>query len=220
VIQALAKKNKGLTRAEILKTGKFLTGGGITAILNELVESGFIEKTYPFEKKGKESLYRLADEFSLFYFKFMYGRKSNEKGRWLTNLATPGYMSWCGYAFENICLKHIEQIKKALQIGGVQSTAASWYKAGNNKDSGAQIDLLIDRADQCINICEMKFSTKPFTIDKKYAAELQNKLLVFRGHTNTRKVLLLTLITTYGLSDNMHKQQLTPSEITMESLFK
>jgi uncharacterized protein len=220
VIQALAKKNKGLTRAEILKTGKFLTGGGITAVLNELAESGFIEKTYPFEKKERERLYRLTDEFSLFYFKFMYGQKGNEKGQWLVKQGTLGYISWCGYAFENICLKHIVQIKKALQIGGVQSTAASWYKAGNNKESGAQIDLLIDRADQCINICEMKFSTKPFTIDKKYATELQNKLMVFREQTDTRKVLLLTLVTTYGLSDNMYKQQLAPTEITMEALFK
>ena len=220
VIQALAKKNKGLTRAEILKTGKFLTGGGITTVLNELAESGFIEKTYPFAKKEKESLYRLTDEFSLFYFKFMYGQKGNEKGQWLAKQGTPGYMGWCGYAFENICLKHIVQIKKALQIGGVQSTASSWYKAGSNKENGAQIDLLIDRADQCINICEMKFSAKPFTIDKKYAAELQNKLLVFRERTDTRKVLLLTLITTYGLSDNRYRQQLTPAEITMESLFE
>ena len=129
-------------------------------------------------------------------------------------------MSWCGYAFENICLKHIAQIKKALQIGGVQSSASSWYKAGNKEDTGAQIDLLIDRADRCINICEVKFSTKPLAIEKKNAAELQNKLLVFRQQTDTRKTLLLTLITTYGLADNKYSQQLAPTEITMESLFE
>jgi len=220
VIQALAKKNKGLTRTEILKVSKFLTGGGVTAVLNELAESGFIEKTYPFEKKEKDSLYRLTDEFSLFYFKFMYGQKGNEKGQWLIKQGTPAYMSWCGYAFENICLKHIAQIKKALQIGGVQSSASSWYKAGNKEDTGAQIDLLIDRADRCINICEVKFSTKPLAIEKKNAAELQNKLLVFRQQTDTRKTLLLTLITTYGLADNKYSQQLAPTEITMESLFE
>jgi AAA+ ATPase superfamily predicted ATPase len=219
VIQALAKKNKGLTRSEILKTGKLLTGGGITSVLNELTESGFVTKSYPFGKKEKESLYRLTDEFSLFYFKFMQNRKNNEKGQWLSQQATQTYVSWCGYAFENICLKHIVQIKKALQIGGVQSSESSWVKGRNAGGDGAQIDLLIDRADQCINICEIKFSTKPFSIDKKYAGELQNKLMAFRRYTNTRKTLFLTFITTYGLSDNEYRQQLADYEITMDSLF-
>ena len=216
VIHALAKKNKGLTRTEITKTGKLLTGGGLTTVLKELTESGFIEKTLPFEKKERDSLYRLTDEFSLFYFKFMQHQKGNEKGQWLARQATPAYLSWCGYAFENICLKHIVQIKRALQIGGVQSATSSWYMGG---DGGAQIDLLIDRADQCINLCEIKFSIKPFSIDKKYATELENKRMAFLSKTGTRKRLLLTFITTYGLADNTWKQQLADNEITMGALF-
>jgi len=116
-------------------------------------------------------------------------------------------------------LKHFLQIKRASQIGGVQSTQSSWLKAGNDKESGAQIDLLIDRADQCINICEMKFSTTLFTIDKRYANELRNRLIVFRQHTHPRKSLFLTLITTYGTADGTYKHQLIDNEITMESLF-
>ena len=216
VIQALARKNKGLTRAELLKTGKLLTGGGMTAVLKELTESGFIDKTFPFGKKERDSLYRLTDEFSLFYFKFMQNMKGNENGQWLSRQSTPGYISWCGYAFENICMKHIEQIKRALQIGGVQSTSSSWVSTGAN---GAQIDLLIDRADHCINICEIKFSVKPFSIDKKYAAALKNKLMVFRQQTDTRKTLLLTFITAYGLAENTYKEQLAGNEITMDALF-
>ncbi len=219
VIHALAKKNKGLTRGEILKAGKLLTGGGITSVLNELTESGFIQRTYPFGKKEKDSLYRLTDEFSLFYFKFIQNQRGNEKGQWLGRQATSAYLSWCGYAFENICLKHIEQVKKALQIGGVQSTESSWHESGSGHADGAQVDLLIDRADNCITICEIKFSTKPFIIDKKYAAELENKIAAFRRQANTRKTLLLTFITTYGLSDNAYKQQLADAEITMEALF-
>jgi len=219
IIHALAKKNKGLTRGEILKTGRLLTGGGITTVLNELTESGFIQKTYPFGKKEKDSLYRLTDEFSLFYFKFIQNRKPNEKGYWLSKHATQAYTSWCGYAFENICLKHIVQIKNALQIGGIQSAESSWHKTGSKDEDGTQIDLLIDRADQCINICEIKFSIKKFTIDKKYLAELQNKIAAFRTQTATRKTLLLTFITTYGLSDNASKQQIADAEITMESMF-
>ncbi len=217
VIQALTRKNKGLTRAELLKTGKFLTGGGITSVLKELTESGFIDRTYPFGKKERDSLYRLTDEFSLFYFKFMQNLKGNEKGQWLSRLSTPAYISWCGYAFENICLKHIVQIKKSLQIGGVQSTSSSWI--GSSGTNSAQIDLLIDRADHCINICEIKFSIKPFSIDKKYAAALENKLLIFRQQTGTRKTLLLTFITAYGLTNNAYREQLTDNEITMDALF-
>jgi hypothetical protein len=219
IVQALARKNKGLTRGEVLKAGKLITGGGITGVLNELTESGFVERIYPFGKKEKDSLYRLADEFSLFYFKFMQNQKGNEKGQWLSKQATQAYISWCGYAFENICLKHIAQIKRALQIGGVQSSASSWLKTGSNAENGTQIDLLIDRADQCINICEMKFSLQPLAIQKKYAGELQSKIEVFRRQTGTRKTLILTFITTYPMEDNIYKEQLADNEITMEALF-
>jgi len=220
VIQALAKKNKGLTRSEILKTGKLLTGGGVTEVLNELTESGFVSKVYPYGKKEKESLYHLTDEFSFFYFKFMQHPKGHEKGQWLSRQATQTYVSWCGYAFENICLKHIAQIKKALQIGGVQSTESSWVKGGDDSQNGTQIDLLIDRADQSINICEMKFSQSDFSIEKKYAAELENKVKIFKASTKTRKTLFLTMITTYGVKKNNYFTNLVHNEIVMSDLFE
>jgi hypothetical protein len=220
VIKALAQKAKGLTRSELLKTGRLLTGGGITTVLSELSESGFVEKVYPFENLEKNALYRLTDEFSLFYLKFMQQKKTSGKEQWTSQQQMQPYISWCGYAFENTCFKHVFQIKKALQVAGVQSAEYSWYKAGSSKEDGAQIDLLIDRADQCINICEMKFSTKPFTIDKKYATALQRKMQVFRQQSNTRKLLLLTFITTYGLTENDHSQQLADNEITMDALFE
>jgi uncharacterized protein len=219
VIQALARKNTGLTRGGILKTGKLLTGGNITNVLNELVESGFIQRTFPYGKKEKDSLYRLSDPFSLFYYKFMHSQKPYDKGQWIGRQATSGYLSWCGYAFENICFNHLNQIKNALQIGAVQSTASSWRQPGTSSEAGAQIDLLLDRADQCINICEIKFSTQPFLIDKKYARELEQKLAAFRQITGSRKTLFLTFITTYGLSDTIYKEQLADVEITMDALF-
>jgi AAA+ ATPase superfamily predicted ATPase len=219
VIQALARKNTGLTRSGILKTGKLLTGGNITNVLNELVESGFIQRTLPYGKKEKDSLYRLSDPFSLFYYKFMHTQKGNEIGQWISRQATAGYLSWCGYAFENICFSHLDQVKKALQIGAVQSTASSWRQTGTSSEPGAQIDLLLDRADQCINICEMKFSTQPFAIDKKYARELEQKLAAFRQNSRSRKTLFLTFITTYGLSDTIYKEQLADEDITMDALF-
>jgi hypothetical protein len=213
VIRALARKNKGLTRSEILATAKLLTGGSITTVLTELEESGFIQRTFPFGKKEKDSLFRLTDEYSLFYLKFMEKAGEHQFQR------TQAYAAWCGYTFENICIKHISQIKKTLQIGGVYTTISSWLQPGSESAAGAQIDLLIDRADHCINICEIKFSTVSFVIDKKYAESLQNKIQAFRRTTATKKTLFLTLITTYGVVDNDYKTQRVDAEVTMNSLF-
>lgn len=213
VIRALAQKNKGLTRSQILSGGKLLTGGAATTVLTELEESGFIQRIYPYGKKEKDSLFRLADEYSLFYLKFM--EKAGEQRPWQTS----AYKAWCGYAFENICFRHIHQIKNALQIGGVHTSISSWLKPGKGKNNGAQIDLIIDRADHCINICEMKFSGGPFVIDKKYAEVLQNKMLAFREATETRKTLFLTFISTYGVVDNEYRARRVDAEVTMELLF-
>ena len=218
VIKSLAKKNKGLTRSELLQTAKLITGGGISVVLNELLESGFIEKVYPYGKQERNAVFRLADEFSLFYLRYMQNRPVG-KNQWLSIITTPGYISWGGYAFENICFKHIQQIKRKLQIGGVQSTEYSWIKNGSKDQDGAQIDLLIDRADLTINICEMKFSTNRFTVTKSYANELRQKIMVFKQQTNSRKACLLTFITTYGLVENDYMQQLVDAQITMDALF-
>ena len=218
VIQALARKNKGITRKELLETGKITTGGGISGILDELTESGFIEKLNPLDNKKRDSIYRLTDEFSLFYMRFMKPGKI-QKGGWLAQADTPSYRTWCGYAFENICIKHSLQIKAALGIAGIQASILSWQVNGEENAGGAQIDMLIDRRDQTINLCEMKFSMTEFTIDKKYAGELENKTAAFRRDTETRKTLLLTLITTYGVRNNIYKQKLVDNEIKMEALF-
>jgi len=217
VIQSLAKKNKGLTRNELMSTGDLMTGGGLTAVLEELTESGFIEKTEPFNKKKKESLYRLVDEFSLFYLRFMKG--NNSKNDWLTISKTAKYVSWCGYAFENVCMKHIPQIKKALGISGINAAYGSWYRAGNKQAGGAQIDLLLDRSDNTIHICEIKFSIKQFVIDKRYDRLLHQRINAFRESISPGKGLLLAFITTCGVADNEYKLQLVDNDIRMESLF-
>jgi hypothetical protein len=148
------------------------------------------------------------------------GQQSYKKIGWSSMQKTPAYTAWGGYAFENICIKHVDQLKKALQIGGVYTTFSSWIQTGKGKDRGAQIDLVIDRADKCINICEMKFSTTPYLIDKKYANSLQNKVMQFRQSTQTNKTLFLTFITTYGVVDNDYKTQRVDAEVRMNSLFE
>lgn len=220
VIRALAGKSKGLNRNEIIKACNISSGGTTTKLLEELMESGFITPYIPFDKTIRESIYKLSDEYSLFYIKFLEKSRNKGEDTWLTISESPSWKSWSGFAFEGVCLKHIWQIKKALSIGGVQSEESVWRYAPGKNEKGAQIDLLIDRRDHSTNICEMKYSIEPFTIDKKYAGELQEKLRVFKQKTNSRKTLFLTMITTYGVTANIHSTGLVQKEITMDALFK
>lgn len=221
VIRALARRGKGLTRQEIIDECKFTTGGGTSKILKELEESGFIAAYIPFGKTVNESLFKLSDEYSLFYQKFIENAKVTGAGTWLRQANTASYKSWCGFAFESVCLKHILQIKKALGIEGVLTEESGWryQPAKDSVQSGAQIDLLLDRHDRCINLCEMKFATSEFVIDKKYATELDNKINTFQRQTGTRKALFPTMITTYGVRENEHYIGRIQSEVVMADLF-
>lgn len=213
VVEALATKKKGLTKGEIAKLANLSNGGSLTRILNELEESTFIRHYQPFGKKQRFTLYQLIDPYSLFYLNFIKNSSSDDEHFWVNANETPAYHAWSGYAFEMICLHHIPQIKKALGISGVQTSVASWYS------EGAQIDLLIDRKDQVVNLCEMKFSIHPYAITKKYADNLRNKIGVFKGATKTRKSVFLTLITTHGLVKNAHAY-LAQNELGLDALFE
>jgi hypothetical protein len=217
----LSQKGKGLSRQEIIQQCGFTTGGTTSRILKELEESGFIAVYIPFGKTANDSLYKLHDEYSLFYLKFIEGAKATRAGTWLRQADTPAYTSWGGFAFEAVCHKHALQIKKALGIEGVLTEESVWrYKpAKGNAGQGAQIDLLIDRRDHCINICEMKFATDEYAIDKKYAAELDKKVNVFRRETGSRKTLFLTMVTTYGVSRNEYYTGRVLGEVLMKDLF-
>ncbi|MES2777141.1 MAG: ATP-binding protein [Bacteroidota bacterium] len=217
VVKALSTKDRGMTREEIIAISRLSSGGGFTTILNELSESGFISVHMPYKNVRKETLYRLSDEFSLFYFKFLDG-KSKATG-WMQKAGQQTFKIWCGNAFENVCLKHIRQIKSALGITGIYTEEASWHYKGNKHEEGSQIDLLIDRADNCINLCEMKFYAAVFEINKAYAGTLQKKLSVFTTQTKTRKNIFLTMVTTYGVANNEYKLGMVSNTVTMDALF-
>jgi hypothetical protein len=219
VIRALAKKSAGLTRNEIIKACHLSSGGTTTRMLEELEESGFIRPYIPFDKTTKDGIYKLSDEYSLFYLKFIEKSKASGKGIWLRMSAAASYASWSGFAFESVCQKHTVQLKRALGIEAVYTETAAWRYAAGKDEQGAQIDLLIDRQDLCMNICEMKFSTSSFEIDKRYAAALQNKLNVFRQQTNTKKTLFLTMVTSHGVKRNNWYVGLVQNEVTMDALF-
>lgn len=216
IVAALAKKSKGLTRDEIIAETGLTNGGGFSRLLEELEESGFIRKYIPFGRKSRNSLYQLSDFFSLFYLKFMYNQTTADENHWLKMIDGPKHRAWSGYAFEQVCLSHVPQIKNALGISGIDTQTSSWKSA--TEENGAQIDLVIDRRDGIINLCEMKFSVNPFTIDRKYDSILRNKAGVFRAETQTRKSVFLTMVTTFGIQKNAYSGNVQNS-LKMDILF-
>jgi len=216
IIRALASVRKGLTRSELGLKSKVKSGGTLSKTLLELEESGFIEK-YLAYKGSKDSLYRLTDEYSLFYIKFIEKIKVSRGSIWNKLQAKQSYKIWSGFSFETICIKHVEQIKEALKISGIHAVHGSWIK--KSASGGTQIDLLIDRDDNVINLCEMKFYNTEYAIDKSYANNLAKKVQTFINHTKTKKNVFVTFITTYGLSKNIYSKQSVQNEITIDSLF-
>jgi hypothetical protein len=222
IVKALAAKREGLTRNELLTATGLPSGGGTTRRLDELAESGFLLVSIPFGRKEKDALVRLSDEFSLFHCTWIapLGKKNPDQDYWMKQRQSPKWRAWSGFAFEGICLKHALQIKAALGISGVQTTEAPWRHRAAADGSGTQIDLLIDRADDTINLCEMKFSEGAFTIDKPYADILRRKRDIFRQVTGTRKNIFITMVTTYGITDNAYAKELIASHVTAETLLK
>ncbi len=217
IVEALASKGKGLTRQEIIQQTKLPNNGGLTTMLKELESCGFIRQYEPFAKLKKDILYQLTDFYSLFYFRFIQKNRYRDEHFWTNSLGSGIHRSWSGYAFEMLCLMHIAEIKKALGISGVQSLTSSWRS--NSSEEGAQIDLVIDRKDQTVNLCEMKYADRTFVIDKQYDENLRNKLASFREETKTRKSLHLTFVTTYGVNPNAYSGHIQ-KEVVLEDLFK
>jgi uncharacterized protein len=217
IVEALTLKSKGLTRSELLDLTKLSDGGSTKKILDELEQSGFIKKYLPFGKGKRDALYQLIDPFSLFYMSFIKDTMTEGEGAWLAQLDSPKWQAWSGYAFEYLCRYHVKSIKKHLGISGVYAEISTWRSQA--KSGGAQIDMLIDRKDRVINVCEMKFSVKPFTITKAYSENLRNKMMVFRTETDTNKTLFLTIIAANGLAENQYSQQIVQDSLDMNALF-
>jgi AAA+ ATPase superfamily predicted ATPase len=221
VVRALARKRAGLSRTELLEKAGLPSGGTSTRILTALEESGFIARHVPFGKKKNSAQYRLIDEFSLFYLTWMEpGTHDLARSNWLQLRQSRAWSAWAAITFEGVCWKHVDRIAHGLSIGGVNTVASVWsYRACDKNQRGAQIDLLIDRADYCISVCEIKFSDTMFTITKSYAAELQAKLDVFRQQSGSRKTLFLVMIASSGCSENEHYQRLITSQLNLDDLF-
>jgi predicted AAA+ superfamily ATPase len=217
IVESLSKKAKGLTREEIIENTRLPNGGGLTKTLEELELCGFIRKYSAFGKKERQSLFQLTDFFTLFYFNFMSDNKFNDECFWSNFIENARHRAWSGYAFEQVCLAHLPQIKRKLGIAGVLTNSVSWRSS--EPGNGAQIDLVIERNDKVINLCEMKYVQEQFVIDKKQDEKLRNKRGSFRYETKTTRAVHLTMITTYGVKRNEYWNNIQ-SEVTMNDLFE
>lgn len=202
VVKAIAKKRKGITRTEIIDITKIENGGGLTKILTELEECSFIESYLPFGKKTQNSLFHLTDEYTAFYFHFIPDKKG--KGSFVAISQSASYKSWAGYAFENLCMRHKDKLAAALGISGMYYTTPSFYQKADAENNGFQIDMLIDRADNVINVCEMKFYNTQYEFTKKEMEAANEMMEKFRKISNTKKQILYTLVTNYGLKPNQY----------------
>jgi hypothetical protein len=216
VTEALSTKTRGLTRNEIIAITGLASGGGFTNILDELEFCGFIRSFPSFALKDNLCMYQLVDPFSLFYLRFMKARRPKNPRYWSSNLDNPSLNAWRGYAFEQVCLSHTEQIKDALGVAAISTEMSSWRSL--KVVPGAQVDLLIDRRDGIINLCEAKYSKGIFTIDAAYESNLLNKLAAFKSESKTKKAVHLTMITTYGVAKGKHSGVIQ-TEVTMDDLF-
>ncbi|MBR1757593.1 MAG: ATP-binding protein [Lachnospiraceae bacterium] len=220
VVEALAGKTSGLTRNEIVQKTGLGSNGTLTKVLNNLLASGFIRVSGFYGKEKKNMLYQLSDYYSAFYLRYVKDHYGRDEHFWSNSTDNPTRRAWAGLVFEQLCKDHIPQIKHKLGISGVLTEESIWYTRGDEElgISGAQIDLLIERRDHVINICEMKYSINEFVIDKAYDMVLRNKLETFRRFTNNKKTLQITMITTYGVKKNMYSG-LAGSQVILDDLF-
>jgi len=216
VIKSCYSKWKGVSQNEIVKLSGIPSGGTLTRMLEELEISGFIASTPPFANVKKEKLYRLADEFSIFYLKFMDGKKSTD---WNLISQSQPFKLWQGYAFENFCFRHIKAIKKKLGIAAVVTQQYSYQIKSGQLSGNHQIDLLIDRNDQCINLCEIKYHNKPFNITKQYTEILRQRMQYFGWESGTKKTVFLTFITRYGVVTPAGAENLVDSEVLLKDFY-
>ena len=211
VVRALNDKKSGLTRKEIINTTK-IQGGTLTKILKNLELCDFIKSFTHFGRANKDSVYRLTDFYTLFYFRFLENNKTMDEAFWSHNINRPALNSWQGITFETVCLTHLNQIKEALKISGISTEISTW------RNENSQIDLVIKRADRIINLCEIKFSTLPYTISAEYADKLRFRQAEFIAATRTKYGIINTFITVYGVL-NGKNSSIVQSEITAKSLF-
>lgn len=226
LIRIIASKRSGVQRTEILKKSKYSTDGGrLKKKLEALEESGFIVSFIPYSFVKRQTFYRIIDEYSLFYLHWIEPALSNirkldkTKGYWLEECQTSAWRTWAGYAFESVCYKHLGAIRKAMDIQA-SAMVGSWQyipKKGSHEE-GAQIDLLFDRKDGIIDICEIKFSSQPYQLTKEEYQVLNQKISVFNTRTKNRKQIHFALITNQPIKTTLYSEEFVMKNVTLNDL--
>ena len=213
IVKALASSLRGMSRNELLEKTGLPSGGDTSLKLEELIQSGFINEYIFYKNKSHLKRYRLTDEYSQFYLKYMVKNKLSGPGTWINLQKSQSYKSWSGFSFENLCLKHIQSVKKALGVSSIYTQSSSWF----NKN--AQIDLIIDRDDNVINLCEIKFLNNDFQLTKQDYLNIKNKVYEFEKETKSRKTIFITLITTFNLKPNEYSNEIITNTLTLKDIF-
>jgi AAA+ ATPase superfamily predicted ATPase len=218
VVEALSTKNKGLTREEILQATKLEMNGHFSKLLQNLIDCDFIRCYKGFGNKARKGIYQLIDPFTLFYYKFIKKFGHSDKPFWQYQMGTRQHDTWAGLAFEQLCLNHHQQIEKALGISGIITQVYSWTTPSDAMEK-AQIDLIIQRADKVINVCEMKFYEGKYTMKVKDYEDMERRIRIFRDTRDIHKAIHPVLVTTYGLTHNKYSH-LFQNVITLKDLFE
>lgn len=218
IVRLLYTRNAGYTRKEIVEKLKITDGGSLSKNLNALISSDFVIKYVPFGFGKREEHYKLIDPFCIFYLHFIEGQKKISEKFWQQNATSASISSWRGFAFENVCFNHIEQIKFALGIPAVITETSAWSKKEDDTD-GVQIDLLIKRNDNVINMCEIKYYSGPYKVDKEYYAKILGRQAILAEKVSPKISIHSTLITTFGLTDNEYSGAFV-NTVTLDDLFR
>lgn len=219
IIKLLSTRHSGFTQEEISTGTGMARNGALSKLMNALVSSGFVLPYTPFGRNRREVRYKLIDPFCIFYLRYVQSNKNYDTNFWHENQNTQSIVSWRGYAFEEVCLQHISQIKMALGVQGVSSQQSSWVVPGDNENEGAQIDLLINRADRVINLCEMKFYNDEYKVDKSYYMKMNRRVNLLLEYIPRNTAIHTTLITTFGLAYNEYGG-VFQKVVTLDDLFK
>lgn len=219
VVEAMSGKKAGLTRDEIISKAKLDNNGHISRVLDDLIECGFVRKFCHTGKRLKDAQYQLVDCFTLFYYQFVKMAHGIDDQYWVRIMQTPKYHTWCGLAFERLCLLHTRQIKAAIGISGILSNLYSWFVNKNDEHPGVQIDLVIDRADNVINVCEMKYAPEGYRLTNSELSKLRNRLSVFKLYIPRSKSAQPVIITSNGVIENNNSFEI-PIQVTGDQLFQ
>lgn len=226
LVRAIASQQNGISRKRLIEVTGIPSGGRLNQWLAELEASNFTQSYVPLGRKKKDHYYRVIDEYTYFYLKWIEPLKKSGhdggKNYWKTQIKTPKVLSWKGYAFENVCFKHLDQIRASLDLDSIHSQVGSWrfLPERGKEESGAQIDLIFDREDGVVTLCEMKYSDKIFIMDKSFSRSLAKKMNIFEMHYPTNKQIFFCIITTRGAKQTVWSEEIIQNEISLEDIFR